>query len=84
MHQSLKRGILIIFTLAVILGFYFQKQSSAQTSDFSGIVPFSTPGGLMGFFSQKEGIVYFYDTSLTECLQVHKVDSLGQPMRKIR
>ncbi len=64
--------------------FFTHQKSSAQIVSFDGVIPFSTPGGLQGFFDQKSGTLYYYDQNLNNCVLIAKVQQLGQPLQKLK
>ena len=64
MERSKFYSLLILVVSLVLLTTALQKQTSAQSVQFDGVVPFSTTGGLMGFFNQKDGKLYLYDPNL--------------------
>lgn len=76
-----------IVTLA-IAGFLFvssvQKQALAQNLKFEGITAFTTTGGMMGFFDQKDGMLYLYEPDLTKCVLIVQLTALGEPLAKIK
>lgn len=76
-----------IFILAVLLGalaFFYLRQSSASAARFSGVMPFTTALGLVGFFDQNDGKIYFYNEDLQKCISVSQVGTLGEPVKIIK
>ena len=84
MQRTKFYSLLILVTTTVFLMTAFQKQTRAQNVAFDGVMPFSTTGGMMGFFDQKDGTVYLYDPDLTNCLQIVRLQELGKTMMKIK
>ena len=79
----MKKGSLFAVIFLVFIGVVFVFQSrevKAQVPSFVGVVPFTTVGGLMGFFDQKDGKVYLYDGNLKNCILVSQLKELGKPM----
>lgn len=73
--------LLIIIGLVVIV---LKSNSIAAQKSFVGVVPFTTVGGLMGFFDQNNGKVYLYDGNLKNCVFVSQVEELGEQMQEIK
>ena len=69
----------IFFVILVVL---HSKQSSADPGDFDKVIPFTTVGGLMGFFDQSNGKVYLYDGNLQDCILVSQLEELGKSMKR--
>ena len=84
MYRTTLFNLLILTVSAMLFMASFQKQASAQNMTFAGVVPFSTTGGMMGFFDQKDGSMYLYDPDLTECLQVVQLTGLGAPLKRLK
>ena len=84
MQRSTFYGYLILVITVVFLMIFFQKQTRAQSVAFDSIIPFSTTGGMMGFFDRKDGTVYLYEPNLSECLQIVQLKELGLPMKRIK
>jgi len=76
---SVKILLVAVLLLGAIVAFGF-KHSSAGTYKFDGVVPFVTPGGLVGFFNQNDGKIYLYDTKLENCALVSQLNELGKPI----
>jgi hypothetical protein len=45
---------------------------------------FTFPSGMTGFFDADEGMVYVYDSTLSQCVMVRKITRLGDVMKKIK
>ena len=84
MKKLLLWSVLIFVVGSVFLHGLQQKQSLANTNSFNGVIPFTTVGGLMGFFNQNDGKVYLYDGNLQNCILVSQLEELGQPIKKIK
>ena len=74
--------VVLVVVLSLVL-FSKAKVSSANPGSFDGVMPFTTSEGLIGFFDQKDGKVYIYDGSLTNCMQVSQIDELGKAAKVI-
>ena len=55
----------------------------ANPGSFDGVMPFTTYSGLIGFFDQRDGKVYIYDGTLTNCMQVTQIVELGKAAKVI-
>lgn len=62
----------------------YLKPSAATNGRFSGVIPFTTPLGLVGFFDQNDGKIYFYNEDLQKCISVSQVGRLGEPVEIIK
>lgn len=79
----MKKNLKFILLAVVILGVLYclpLKQSAAAGGKFEGVIPFTTVGGLMGFFNQNDGKVYLYDGNLKNCILVSQLEELGKSM----
>lgn len=56
-----------------------QEQGQVKYTSFNGVIPFFTTGEYIGFFDQKDGMLYFYDDQLKKCLFKYKLEQLGEP-----
>lgn len=81
----MKKGILFAVILLVVITFglvFIQLgEVRAQGSSFNGVTPFTTVGGLMGFFDQRDGKIYLYDGNLQNCILVRQITELGKSMK---
>ncbi len=84
MKRSLCLFFLVLVILGVSLAFYLKSPKAEAGANLEGVVPFATYGGFTGFFDQKTGLVYLYDGSLKECVQISEIKALGSPMREIK
>ncbi len=82
MNKSFLYGFLSAVILMSALGVVLEKKSEAQSASFSGVHPFWTTGGMMGFFDQTDGRVYLYDQNLENLFMVSKLEKLGEKMKK--
>jgi hypothetical protein len=78
-------GLVVLVLLAVVLRVGVPSSLAAPSAPpaFAGVVPFTTVGGLMGFFDSRDGKVYLYDGNLDKCVMVKQVQRLGQPLKKL-
>lgn len=92
MVEFLKKGghmKKLLVTIFLVLVFFLSilvvhlRQSSADSKDFNGVVPFTTVGGLMGFFNQIDGKIYLYDGNMQNCVYISQLKELGKPMKII-
>ncbi len=76
---------ILLLVVGIFLGQLFQlNKLSAQILSFEHVVPFSTPGGLQGFFDQKKGLLYYYDQNMEKCLFTFQVQELGEEIKRIK
>ena len=56
-----KTSLLLIITAC--LSFFLGQTIStkAEGRGFSGVIPFNTPAGMLGFFDQNNGKIYVYE-----------------------
>lgn len=73
--------IILLLMTGMFLGFHLRtSQAQAQESrSFSGVIPFATVGGFIGFFDQSDGTTYIYDDQLKKAVFVYKLNELGKP-----
>lgn len=83
MNRRLLKPFIALMLLFSIFVFFQLKHSAASANKFDGVVPFSTEGGLMGFFNQNDGKIYLYDGNLQNCVLVSQMDELGRPIIKM-
>lgn len=70
--------------LAAIMCFVFNARlSQAGGASFAQVIPFSTVGGFIGFFDQKDGKVYLYDDKLEKCVYQVQMGTLGESGNKV-
>jgi hypothetical protein len=83
----MRNTMLIMLTVLVVVlslvVFSKVKPSSANPGSFDGVMPFTTSGGLIGFFDQKDGKVYLYDGNLENCLLAAQMEQLGKAAKPI-
>ena len=80
---SILMGILIVLAANSFLR-SSEAQLETRAVQFDHVIPFATFGGFTGFFDQKTGRVYFYDTNLKECIQAFQVEELGSTLKAIK
>ena len=81
MKKLLGIAFLIQMVMLVLL-FLMPEHLAAQTANFGGVVPFSTPAGRLGLFNQNNGKIYIYDANLQNCVYIGQVEQLGQPIAR--
>ena len=61
------------------------KVEALAPADFSKVqmVTFNNNNGV-GFFDRSTGMLYIYDASLTKCVTIKKLKSLGEPAETIK
>ncbi|MEW6171260.1 MAG: hypothetical protein AB1472_06880 [Candidatus Omnitrophota bacterium] len=78
-----------LITLAFVLGILIGASIPLKANDeiqnqakikFENVYPFTSVSGLLGFFDQKDGTVYVYDSNFTECVSVSKINKLGSAL----
>jgi hypothetical protein len=83
----MKKSVLFAVSLLVVIIVGFAiiqlREAKAQANSFNSVAPFTTVGGLMGFFDQKDGKVYLYDGNLQNCVFVSQLAELGKPMKVV-
>lgn len=62
--------------------------ASRESLQLRGVTDFSkvqivAMGGGIGFFDSKTGTMYIYDPSLTRCVAIKKLNTLGEPAQDI-
>jgi len=82
------KKLVIIYSIIIVAMFMglltlSQKVTFAQSATFHYVQPFSTPGGLFGFFDQKDGKLYLYDSNLEKCIYTFQLEELGKPLSKM-
>jgi len=91
----MKKTFLIIGLIIFILGLgtaifsYVHAQSEgerygATSSTLSYIQPFFAPDNRLGFFDNRDGKVYIYDTSTNTCVKILQLRQLGNPLLQVR
>ena len=58
-----------------------KEEAKPEGKNFAGVIPFATPGGFLGFFDQKDGKIYMYDSELSECTFVGQLEELGKSIK---
>ena len=84
MKKLLLNGFLILAVAALFLSVGLEKYSAAQPVGFPNVMPFVTPSGLVGLFDQKDGKMYLYDANLEECFMISQVNTLGEPLTRVK
>jgi hypothetical protein len=78
----------ILFLNVLVMAFaaflFLQRPLSAQTSGFFRVFPLVTAAGQVGFFDQQDGKLYVYDAQLEDCIFIVQLDTLGEPLKKIK
>ena len=84
--KKILAGQLVILLLAVGigLGFNLHALQAQENASFHNVMPFSTIGGFIGFFDQKDGMVYIYDDQMKEAIFIYKLSELGQPSEEVK
>ena len=84
MNKSFINGFLLAALLFSLFSNFTTRNSEAQPtmSATTGVFPFWTSGGWLGLFSSRDGMIYFYDDKLQNCITTVKVDRLGAPLVK--
>ena len=74
--------LIILISAGVLWGASTKLSAAAPGHSFAQVVPFSTGSGLLGFFDQSSGKVYFYDQDFKNCVLQLQISTLGQPIQK--
>ncbi len=82
MNKNYLYGFLTATVLFLSLGNMFLYKAEAQSRGFGGVVPFVTPSGWVGLFNQNDGMMYFYDDRLQNCIKTVKVNTLGGALQE--
>ena len=80
--MNIKTYLLATTLCALWLGSNATPLSAAEQKDFTNVVPFMSPVGRLGFFDQKTGMIYLYDSELKTCTFTGKLSELGQAIEK--
>jgi hypothetical protein len=78
-------GLMLGVFLALTFGASGQGQApTAPAKDWSHVTVLSYPSGVTGFFDQSTGRLYLYDAYWETCIGIRELDTLGNPMRRLR
>ncbi|MDD5045167.1 MAG: hypothetical protein PHU91_02455 [Candidatus Omnitrophica bacterium] len=56
----------------------------AKLGSFSYIQAFFAPDNKVGFFDNRDGKIYIYDTESNSCVKILQVNQLGNPLLRVR
>jgi len=76
---------LLVFLIAFGMFFSFRLGTTqAQMNSLTGVYPFFTSAGYMGFLDTNNGMFYLYDSDLTRCMLQKQITELGKPAITIK
>lgn len=75
--------IILAFTVGALIGASIPLKAGEEATQkiaFEHVYPFTNVSGLLGFFDQKDGTIYVYDSNFSQCVSITKLNKLGSPL----
>lgn len=84
------RSIVCLSVVAIVIAVAWSfspthaQQDQPELSSYVHLQVVAYPNGMTGFFDERTGVVYLYDSHMDECVYIRKLDRLGEPLKHVR
>ena len=74
----------IVIALAWCFSSTHAQQPQTEPATYVNLQVVAYPNGMTGFFDERTGVIYLYDSHMDECVYIRKLERLGEPLKHLR
>jgi|SRR4051794_12365527 hypothetical protein len=84
------RSIFCLSVVAIVIAVAWSfspthaQQEQPEPASYVNLQVIAYPNGMTGFFDERTGVIYLYDSHMDECVYIRKLDRLGEPLKHVR
>jgi hypothetical protein len=76
--------VAIVIAIAWSFSSTHAQQPQTEPAAFVNLQVIPYPNGMTGFFDERTGVLYLYDSHMDECVYIRKLERLGEPLKHMR
>src|SRR3954468_10742159 len=84
------RSIFCLSVVAIVIAIAWSfstthaQQEQPEPASYVNLQVIPYPNGMTGFFDERTGVLYLYDSHMDECVYIRKLERLGDPLKHVR